>query len=249
MTLLEMVQDILNSMDSDNVNSITDTIESTQVADTLKTVYYNLLVHRDWEHLKTLTTLEQVGDTTQPTRIKIPDNVYRIESLKYNTRISTDTTDKYVELIYMLPQDFLNLCLGRNSADSNVLTTTTENSIKLYIINDRIPTYWTSFDNKYIYFDSYHSTTDTTIQASKSLIYAIREPVWTASNTFVPDMPSQLFPLLLETARKTCAKRFRQLTDEEAEKESYKQYNLMRYNQYRTGGGIKYHNWGMKRRK
>ena len=41
MTVLEMVQDILNDMDSDEVNSINDTIEAQQVANTVRTVYAN----------------------------------------------------------------------------------------------------------------------------------------------------------------------------------------------------------------
>jgi hypothetical protein len=50
MTLLEIVQSTLSSMDSDAVNNINDTIESTQVAEVAKEVYYEL-DDRDWETL------------------------------------------------------------------------------------------------------------------------------------------------------------------------------------------------------
>ena len=39
MTLLAMVQDILNDMDGDEVNSISDTVEAEQVAQIIKTTY------------------------------------------------------------------------------------------------------------------------------------------------------------------------------------------------------------------
>jgi hypothetical protein len=40
MTLLEIVQDVLNDMDSDEVNSISDTVEATQIANICRSVYY-----------------------------------------------------------------------------------------------------------------------------------------------------------------------------------------------------------------
>lgn len=41
-TLLEMVQDILSEMDSDEVNSINDTVEAEQVATIIKNCYLAL---------------------------------------------------------------------------------------------------------------------------------------------------------------------------------------------------------------
>jgi hypothetical protein len=43
MTLLEMTQDILSDMDSDEVNSINDSVESLQVAQIIKTTYFNIV--------------------------------------------------------------------------------------------------------------------------------------------------------------------------------------------------------------
>ena len=54
MTLLEMVQDILNDIDSDPVNSIDDTEESVQIAQIIKTSYFALSTNRNWPHQKKL---------------------------------------------------------------------------------------------------------------------------------------------------------------------------------------------------
>ena len=42
-TLLEMTQDILSNMSSDEVNSISDTTESLQVATIIKQKYFDLI--------------------------------------------------------------------------------------------------------------------------------------------------------------------------------------------------------------
>ena len=51
MTLLEIVQDILSDMDSDEVNSINDSVESLQVAQIVKTAYYNIVDGKDYPWL------------------------------------------------------------------------------------------------------------------------------------------------------------------------------------------------------
>ena len=51
MTLLEMTQDILSDMDSDEVNSIATTSESLQIAQIIKTAYYNIIDGRDFPFL------------------------------------------------------------------------------------------------------------------------------------------------------------------------------------------------------
>lgn len=249
MTLLSMVKDILNSINGDIVNSISDTLEAQQVAQTIRTTYFNLLSRKDWKHTEVVRQFTAASDVNQPTKAFLPDSVYRIHSVKYNCKLSTDTADKYKEIIYLEPQEFLDRLLQRSTDAPNVDKITTESGTPLYIITDIAPTYYTSFDDEAIYFDSYDSAVDTTIQASKSLIYCIDEPSWTDSDSFIPDMPAHLFPMFLETARRVCAKRHNDKVDDEAEKESMKQFNTMRYSQYRTGGGIKYYNYGMRRRR
>ena len=46
-TLLEMTQDILSNMSSDEVNSISDTPESLQVATIIKQKYYDIVSRGD----------------------------------------------------------------------------------------------------------------------------------------------------------------------------------------------------------
>lgn len=54
LTLLDIVQDVLSDMDSDEVNSINDSIEALQVAAIAKSTFYNIIDGRDWPHLYTV---------------------------------------------------------------------------------------------------------------------------------------------------------------------------------------------------
>jgi len=54
LSLLDITQKILSSLDSDPVNSIDDTVESIQVADIVKESYYSLMAERDWPFLHEL---------------------------------------------------------------------------------------------------------------------------------------------------------------------------------------------------
>lgn len=199
MNLLTIVQSVLNSMTADNVNSIDDTPLSSQVALEAKNVFYELIESRSqgWPHLRIETRLEGLGDTTKPTHMRIPEAVSEVYFLKYDVSKTGDSYTTIRDTKYLHPKDFLDHVYDRNSSNSNVETVTTSEGVKLFIINDAAPTYWTSFDDEYIIFDSFDNTVDTTLQGSKSVIGAYRQPSWTHSDTFTPDLPSDIFPLYL----------------------------------------------------
>ena len=50
-TVLEIVQDIMNDMDSDKVNSISDTVESQQIAQTVRTVFESMVTNLSLIHI------------------------------------------------------------------------------------------------------------------------------------------------------------------------------------------------------
>lgn len=185
MTLLEMVQDILNDTDSDNVNSIDDTVESAQVAQIIKTTYFYLMSKQDWPFLRTLTTLTGLGDTNNPTKMQIPATVNKVHWIKYNGE----------DVTYMSPKDFKDMI-------DNRVTTTGVVDANGYIINDD-PHYWTTYDDAYIIFDGYDSATESTLQTANTAAYCQVEPSWTHTDSFTPTMPPKMFPTLLADAKGT----------------------------------------------
>jgi hypothetical protein len=56
-TLLEIVQDILSDMDSEEVNSISDSNEARQVARIVQTTFYNLIATREIPELSLIHIL------------------------------------------------------------------------------------------------------------------------------------------------------------------------------------------------
>lgn len=186
MTLLEMVQDILNDMDSDEVNSITDTTESSQVAQIIKTTYFDWMSTRDdWPFLRTLTSLTGLGDTTNPTKMQLADSINSVEWIKYNKK----------DVTYKTPKEFKDILDGRTEEadvfDSNGIGLAAD------------PQYWTSYDDTYVVFDSYDATVELTLQTSKAVAYGSVEPSWTASDSFTPTLPAKMFPTLLASAKGT----------------------------------------------
>ena len=65
-SLIELVQRILESMDSDEVDSITDTVESLAVANIVKECYYDIISNLDLPERKDIFQLDGSGDSTKP---------------------------------------------------------------------------------------------------------------------------------------------------------------------------------------
>ena len=84
-TVLEIVQDVMSELNSDNVNGIDDTVESQRVARLLKTVYYEIISQRTWPDDRKLVQLASSGDSAKPNYLKLPlDNIQEMEWLRYN---------------------------------------------------------------------------------------------------------------------------------------------------------------------
>lgn len=99
-TLLDMVQEVLSSLSSDEVNSISDTVESLQISTIFKRKYYDIVSRGDLPEHNQLFQLDPSLSNIEPTLMFIPDGVGHIEYIKYfNTNpnssgsILSDTDD------------------------------------------------------------------------------------------------------------------------------------------------------------
>ena len=202
LTLLDMTQQILSDMDSDEVNSISDTVESSQVAGIIQSIFYDLVANRRIpEHMK-LVQLTALSDSAKPNYLQYPSAVTQVQGFKYDKRdSSTDTKINYDVVPYMHPNAFLQMLDSRDSSATNVSTIADDSGISLLIKTDGNPVYWTTFDDDFIVCDSYDSAIDTTLQQSKTQAWAEVEPTFTQSDVFIPDIDTNLFPLLLAAAK------------------------------------------------
>ena len=224
MTLLQMTQNILSAMNSDTVDTINATAESLQVAQHIEDSYFKMMSEKNWAHLQTLDQLTSVGDPATPTKMQLPALTTDINWIKYDCRTTSTSPPLVRDINYLTPYDFLSMVSNRDSARTNVISTIdVASGVSLNVLNDRAPTNWTSFDDEFIYMDAYNVSLETTLQQGKSSIYVIKEPIWTATDAFIPDLPSHMFPALLSQAKSVCFNYVKQTPSSMEERDSKRQ--------------------------
>lgn len=212
-TLLQMVQDVLHTLDGDTVSSISDTYEATQIARQFRTTFRELAAEYNLGAHEELVSLIPLSDPDFPTHFQIPENMHELKWLKYNKREVDvgDDSDLYQDVNYLDPKAFLDYTNGRNSTDSNVQTVEYGTDlVKIYVLTDKHPEFWTSFDDEFIVCDSYFSDLDTSLQQSKVQALMSAMPPFTLTDAFVPDLPQNLFPLLYKTTEARCYALYKQ---------------------------------------
>ena len=242
-TLLDLTQSILNDMNGDEVNSISDTLESQQVAQIIRDTYDEIIASRSWPHLNRLISLTPHG-TARPTHMDTGESWVYMDFIKYNVRTQTATKDDYDDIWYMKPEDFINLVNQRDSSASDIDTVTDPSGISLYIVNDDRPRYWTTFDDEVIVFDSYDSQVETNLQESKTTCYGNVEPSWTQSDGFTPDLPAKAFPYLLAEAKSVAFNALLQVGNQKAEQQSRRQRVWHSRQKWRNGQGMQTPDYG-----
>ena len=231
-TLLEIVQDILNDLDSDSVNSISDTIEATQVGNIVAQTYFDLISDRIIPEHFELFRLTALSDSDRANYMALPDNVATLESFEYNK--SEDSEQEFKTIFWTDPLDFISRTRTRDSGDSTIDTVLDFNgSTELLIHNDKFPAFYTSFDNKHIVTDSYNSTFDTTLQASKSRGYGRVIPTVTISDTFVFDFEAKYFPYLIAEAKSRSFSVIHKTIDTKVEQTARRHKSFIQKEKYR----------------
>jgi len=82
-TVLQLTQNILSALNSDQVNSIGDTAESYQVATILQQVFYNMAARADLPEQYGLFQLVPSTNPIIPVSLKKPANVSKVHWIKY----------------------------------------------------------------------------------------------------------------------------------------------------------------------
>tara|TARA_R110002020_G_scaffold245614_1_gene459334 strand:- start:3326 stop:4069 length:744 start_codon:yes stop_codon:yes gene_type:complete len=242
--LLDMVQEIQSDLDLDEIESIDDTMESEQIVVILKATYYSMMSNRNWPHLRRSIQIEPYSDVTKPTHMKIQDEIKELCFLNYNKANASDTRKKYEGIKYLQPDEFIHKTNQNDDSQPTVTTVQDPGGVELFVRNDRAPTYYTSFDDSTLVFDSYDSGVDSSLQQSKVQAQAYVIPAWTSSDTFIPDLPDDAFTALVEEAKSRSSLRLRQVADQKAEQESGKQNRWLARKARRVSGGIQYPNYG-----
>lgn len=244
-TLLKYVQLIMNSMDSDEVETYNETIESLQVANLLEQTFYEIMSRREWEFLK--HNVRQLDDaTTNSVTLTIPADVSHVELIRYKDY----DTGYQKDVRYLPPADFIIQQQGLDTSQTNITSVTVADGVTMGVYNDRVPTYWTSFDEELITFDAYDAVNevDGLIGASSTILATIL-PTWTVSDTFVPTMPKQMESLLLNEAISVCWLNVKQEGNPKAEAIARRQFTRMTFLDRKTVIDNKEPNYGRSPRR
>lgn len=118
-----MTQDVLSNMSSDEINSISDTTESLQVATIIRQKYFDIINRLNLPDHEQLIQLTPSVDGTTPVLMYVPDGVCDIKWLKY----FNSNTSGSVNLL----SNTTNVINGISSGSSWATTSTTSNTIAL----------------------------------------------------------------------------------------------------------------------
>lgn len=219
-TLLDMVQTILSSMDSDEVNSITDTTEALQVAYTIRSVYYRIAASADLPEQSGLFNLTASGAST-PVVMYRPSNVNSIEWVKYNWADLTATEPQFKEVKFMPLSNFLAVMFSLNTDETDVdsfdLTVNGADTFKVIYRNNAFPTYYTVLDDNTVLFDSFNSEVESSLQSSKTICQGLFSQIFYLTDNFTPNLDEQQFDLLLNESKSWCFAEMKQSVNQKAE--------------------------------
>ena len=227
MTLLQMTQDILSAMDSDEVNSISDTVESMQVANIVRRTYYDILSRTGLPDQHDLFELNPSNDNTKPTLMYRPASCIGIDWVKYQTNVSSDADLRYSVIEYLHPKDFFDRQNNLNVSASNVISfshTINSDTMLFVCLNDKMPEYYTSFDDNTMVFDSYDSSQDTTLMKNKTMCYGVLFSEFEMEDSYIPDLDPREFSLLYNKAEAKCFAVLKQMTNASSEREERRQW-------------------------
>lgn len=203
-TLLELVQNILSSMDSDEVNSISDSVESLQVANIVRTAYFDIINRANLPEHYSIVTLDSSLTSTKPVLMYVPNTVREILWVKYDKREDNADPINMEPVEFLSLEDFINNMHMLNTSDTDVAsfshTVGPDTFTFLYKTNEH-PTYYTTFDDNTVIFNSYYSDIDTTLQKSKTMCLGRLVIPFTMSDSFIPDLDEEQFNLLLNEAK------------------------------------------------
>lgn len=205
-TLLELTQDILASLDGEEVSAITDTSESTQVANIVRQCFYEIAANHKLPEHHTFFELTETSAST-PTLMTKPTDVISISWIKYDN-IDTGETDKnYKEVRFMPMGDFF---LGSDSMDTDETTvdeynlTVGSETFPFKYRNDKQPEFYTSFNDSSLVFDSHDVDVETFLRKTKTWCWGLKESSWTHTGSSVPNLDHKLSNLLFQRAKTQC---------------------------------------------
>lgn len=233
-TLLDATQEVLSALSSDEVNSIGDTTESLQVATIIKRKTKDIWARTKLPDSDQLIQLVASTDLDLPVLMTVPEEVNKIQWIKYFNASDVDETlptpgYQYVTILPMT--QFIDYITRFNPNEDNVASFTFTDEVSersgsytFYYKTDRQPTYCAFISNKYVVFDSFDIEEDDTLQTSKTMCAASIDPVFRMEDDFVPNLTEAQYSLLINEAKALAFFELKQTSHPKAEQEIQRQW-------------------------
>lgn len=203
-TLIYTVQRVLEKLNLDPVNAISDTEDALLISREAESTFYDMVTRGDWPDKIDLIEVNSVSDLNNPTALELGDEVHYIKSLRYDVTTADDSNKIIRDLCWLSPEDFLEKSYNLNTSLDEV-DEVQYKDVPLFIRNNKMPDYYTSFDNKIVICDSYHSDTEDTLIGTKSICQGKVAPTWQQDDMFVIPVQDSLYPLYLSMLASACS--------------------------------------------
>lgn len=200
--VLDVVQSVLSAMNSDQVSTIGETLESEQVALAAQEVYEWMAIDMRPRSFERLGQLGALSDLAHPVLMQLEDGVTDITRLRYYSEQS-DGSMQYKDVTYEPLDVFLDNQFKINTARDYVDTMTLDNGTIVPFYNDRDPTRYTVFDDNVVMFDAIDKSLDSTLQNNKTSVVTFSVPSWQMTDNWEIPFPDDLFPTYLQELKTT----------------------------------------------
>jgi len=226
-TLLEIVQSILSDMDAEDVNTLSETVEATQIASVVQDTFYNIIAGREMPEHRKLVNLTSLSNSDKPTHFTYPDNLKGLTKISYN--VTTGSTPDWRTIKFVEPDYFLE-----NMPETDLEVDTVAGGVKIYVGTTAMPSYYTSFNDEHIIMNSYVALEEDNLMASKTRAYITEYPIFSQTDAHVPDLDETMFPYLLAEAKSTCFSLFKSGTDPKIEQAARRLKSYIRNDLHKT---------------
>jgi hypothetical protein len=221
-TLLQVVQEVLESIDGDEVNSISDTLEASSVAGIVAACFETLITTKELRETQYPFTLTAYG-ATKPVLMERPDDIITVDWIKYDIREDGDPYPTWREIEYLPLKGFLEFTqVLPGELDTDAFGSFVQNingsNITLYYRKDTQPRFYTTIDDKLILFDAYDSSVESSLQESKTNCFGQFSIEFNKVDGFVIPFDRKTTHQLVEDAKARASIELRQTQNPAAER-------------------------------
>jgi hypothetical protein len=245
-TLLSIVQEVMQSIDGDEVNSIGDTLEAASVAGVVKACFDSIVTTKDIRESQVPFTLTAYG-VTKPVLMERPDDIISVDWIKYDVREDGDPYPQWRTIEYLNLKEFLEYSQNLpGQLDETMFGSFVQNingsNITFYYRKDVAPRFFTTIDDKLILFDGYDSEVESSLQESKTTCFGVYNLEFQKNDGFVIPFDRKTTQQLIEDSKVRASIELRQTQNPAAEKAARRLHVRSQFDNRQVGAPDSYEN-------